>query len=362
MSAIVFTLIVTGGVAVADSCPTPKSAVDPMLTGAVTFDKKSQTYRYRYMLKNGPNSVLSIDYFGLYLGQKPVSTISAANWRSDFVELGSAPTFLLWNTFGIDSREANKVTNDTSLPVHIYSLKPGQSVSGFEITSPHPPGLVQFFAEGETQFPYATSTAANDEPETDCPGWNLELPKIQRQVTGSVTGPSDPNLTTVRIRAREEGGEGRCGDINPAKPTGRISVLILSSGEFDATQIDIPNAMFGPGYAKPVASKVVTSGKFENIAGDEKSVWEEFLEGIHHPRVDSGHNRPKNLLLTFLVADLDVQCNLDRSLFLIGKTTAGKRFIGSVPTKLSGCKPKELGEHHGKQPRFEWWKRLDGAK
>lgn len=346
----------------ADYCPSPRSGVDPIVKTSVSFDKKTMLYRYRYSLKNGGNGRLPLDFFGLYITETPSSSRSPAHWIGTFTDLSFAPSDFTWLTHAPKDSEANKISDSVTLSDPAYALKPGQSAEGFEIISPQPPGVVQFYAEGFTQPAVSTPTEKNDEPVPQCETSNFKNPKIQNQVTGMTTGPSDPAIQSVRIRAREEKGEGRCSTIYPKKPSGKIAILVLSTRSFDASQIDVSSVIFGPGYAPAIASRPTPSGKGEKIDEDEQMEWERSSEDFRAGEADRKNVHSKNLLLTFNVADLDVQCNLDRALFLRGKTTAGQLFVGAVPAKTAGCGLQESGIHRRHPYPFKWWKPQKGRK
>ncbi|MBC7385590.1 MAG: hypothetical protein H7301_05415 [Cryobacterium sp.] len=170
------------------------------------------------------------------------------------------------------------------------------------------------------------------------------------------TGPSDPNILTVSLRARDKKGDGRCSPIQPKKPSGQISLLVLSTKDFDATQIDLGSIVFGPAYASPVISKPSPIGHGEKISSDPQVDWEESLKSVRPELMDRKGVKFKNLLLTFNVADLDVQCNLDRALFLRGKTNSGQSIVGAIKAEIVGCKDKETGTHRYHRTPFKWWK------
>jgi hypothetical protein len=309
-------------------------------------------------MKNGINALIPIDYFGVLINQAPSDFQSAQSWRGRFLSaLGSNPPEFVWSTIEVKSSEADKVTGDGTLSPPIYAIPPGKSLSGFEISSPQPPGVVQFFAQGFTQVATSTPIPGNDEPVPSCPAWDFENPQLQTQVTGVTTGPSDPATISVTIRAREESGLRHCKAINPKKPTGKISVLILSTHDFDASQINVSSVVFGPGYATSIASKLVQTGRGEKIGSDERADWERKFESFHPEHGDRKNVHPKNLLLTFDVKSLDVQCGLDQGLFLRGMTNSGQQIVGAISSNFAGCGAKDFGKHKHHPFPFKWWKK-----
>jgi len=306
-------------------------------------------------MKNQASAQIPLDYFGLLLNQAPSSSLSAENWNGQYISLDSSPYRFRWNTVLVDPSLANKVSGDGTLSAPVYAIQPGKSLGGFEISSAQVPGIVQFFAQGFAQIASGTPTLQNDEPVPSCPQWDFENPQIETQVTGATVGPSDPSTVSVRIRAREETGIHPCQPINSKSPAGKIAVLVLSSHTFDPSEIDVTSVIFGPSYAAPISSKLVPTGLGESIGSDERAEWEKALEALLPESSDRKNVHPKNLLLVFDVPALDVQCGLDQSLFLRGKTTAGQQFIGAVPAKVAGCGSNEVGKHKRHPFPFKWW-------
>lgn len=344
-------------------CPPPPSSVDPTLSVQVSYDKKTLTYKYQYSIRNGVSAQTSIDWFGVMINQAPASFLSPSHWRGSFRSLNSGPFDFNWGTATVAGSAGKKITGDGTLVEPTYVLKPGATLSGFEITSPQPPGTVQFFAEGFAQPPTSVPTATDDEATPNCAGWDFNNAQLLTQVTGSTTGPSDPGTISVRIRAREEKGLGHCAPIQPKQPTGKLAVLILSTRTFDASQINPSSIMFGPAFAAPTSSKLVDGGIGEQIGKeDERAEWERLLELFDPDSADRKNSHPKNLFLTFDVASLDVQCHLDQALFLRGQTATGQNITGSVSANLVGCDPKDLGKHHKHKIPHRWWPQKDRSQ
>ncbi|MNL03062.1 hypothetical protein D3C87_1235880 [compost metagenome] len=332
-----------GNATAANLCPPPRNAVKPEMSVSVKYDSKSKLYKYQYTIKNGATAQVPVDYFGLYLNEKPKTMSSPSNWGAEFLALDYLPSNLTWTTVAV--ADGNKITGDSTVPAPLYAIKPGKSLQGFEITSLQPPGVVQFFAEGFSEPPTSTATADNNEPTPECPGWSFGESKLQTQVSGMTTGPSEPDTISLKIRARDESGQRVCRAIEPKKPTGKISVLVMSNSNFDASQIDLATIVFGPGYAKPTSNKLVQTGIGEQLDKNDFADWESSFDSFLPDRADRKKLKFKNLLLTFEVADLDVQCNLDQSLFLRGKTKQGMKVLGAVAAHVAGCGAKDYGRH-----------------
>src|SRR5882762_1791757 len=245
--------------AIAQTCPPPPTSIDPSLSSSVSYDINTQTYIYRYTLRNGNRSALPINYFILSLAQQPFDVQSPANWISRYINFSSAPSNLRWAT----------ITESPSTPLNIggsdlaspaYAVQPGTQLSGFGLSSSQPPGSLQYRVQGFVQIPSATATPSDDEPAPNCQGWDFNSPYLKTLVTGIAIGPSTPNVISVAIRLRDEAGEHRYGPIDPNKPTGNIGVLVHSSRTFDASAINASSIRFGPADAVPLSSRLVPSG------------------------------------------------------------------------------------------------------
>jgi hypothetical protein len=157
-------------VAADEACPPPSSWAAPELKSKVSYDSKKRLYKYEYTVLNGSEAKSSLDLFGLYLRESPVSSEAPSKWSAEFSNPGHTIPFFQWDTHVIDPAIADQPFNGT-YPDHIYALKPGRSLTGFVMTSARVPGIVQYFAEGVTHPPVVVATDKNPEPEVNCEGW-----------------------------------------------------------------------------------------------------------------------------------------------------------------------------------------------
>lgn len=310
----------------ADTCPVPYTSIDPSVSSNVSFDKMTGNYIYSYEIQNGSSALIGIRAFKPVLVQVPSSILSPIHWHSDFVAV-TPPFELEWS----------------SLPSKRWAeplIDPGKLLSGFSFHSLQPPGAIQYTAEGRTGIPESSPPepgAADDEPDPNCPGWDFDNPRFQTLVTGLTTGPLAPNTISVPIRFRGEGGKNPRWPVNPNADKGKVSVIVLSTRDFDAGRIDLSTIKFGPGKAAPVSTKV-TARRPEDDNPSEREDWEKQVLLLHGE--DSRKTTRSNLLLTFDLAALQIRCVLDKALFLTAKTSDGKNVFGGVSTKLSGCDAK----------------------
>jgi len=154
-------------------------------------------------------------------------------------------------------------------------------------------------------------------------------------------GPSSPNVVSVAIRLRDEGGEHQHGPIDPDKASGNIEVLVLSSQSFDASEINVLSIRFGPGQALPLSSMLVPATGELAGQGDEREDWERSRDKFGNDK--DGNPTSQNLLLIFDLKSMAVQCVLDKALFLSGTTKSGDGIIGGVSSHLAGCNVRDPG-------------------
>ncbi|OFZ18993.1 MAG: hypothetical protein A2X94_13675 [Bdellovibrionales bacterium GWB1_55_8] len=316
-------LLIAPVAALSDTCPPPSSSIDPSVSAAVSFDKKTGLYTYEYEVQNGDLSQIPLRFFSLQISEKPSEIQSPRYWLPEFMTLAHMPAHLLWSSTG----KAN-------------ALGIGRSLNGFRFQSPLPPGAVQYNAEGKTGIPASSPPepgAANDEPEPNCPGWDFDNPRFQTLVTGLTTGPLPPDTASVPIRFRGEGGAHPRWPVNPHADKGKVSIIVLSTRNFNTAQIDLTTIKFGPGKATPLSSKVTRRRAADDNAS-EREDWEKQVIALEGENAQNTTH--SNLLLTFDLATLEIKCVLDKALFFTAKTTDGKNVVGSVSTKLVGCDVK----------------------
>jgi hypothetical protein len=333
----------------ADMCPTPSTSIDPRLEAKVTFDKKTNQYLYSYSISNGSDAKTAIERFRIEMSTNPQASTSPNKWFPRYLANHNIPT-LNWSTTYINLGAKGL---GGGLPVAAYAVRPGQKLSGFSFKSPLPPGAARFLADGFYQPPTTTPTVTDDEPAPNCPGIDLVNEVDDTMVTGLTVGPLPPDTISPKMRLRDETGEHKCGPIDPSQASGNVTLLILSSSTFDASQINVSSVRFGPAQVAPLRSEVISS-KEDDDRDDEREEWERMSE---HSDKNTDHKKDsklKNLLLTFDLKSLDVQCVLDRALFFSASTNSGQKVIGGVSAHTVGCNVRRPGvhAHHKKHERF----------
>jgi hypothetical protein len=319
------------GLANADYCPTPATAIEPSVKVSVSYDKKTKLYTYKYGVANGQSSLLSLSRFTLASDKQPVSTAFPKNWFGKFYDGVDQPN-VSWDALPqrSDITSVPKKGPNSDITRIASAIQPGRNLEGFSIQSYSSPGIAQFFAEGFAQMPAATGTEEDDEPTPNCPGWDFESPRAETLVNGITIGPQADNQISVRVRLRDSSGTRPCEPINPNSPAGNVTVLVLSTRDFDASQIPVSSITFGPDRAKPLSAKIIGVND-RDFDSNSKEEW----EGIAPPNDLKGGR--SNLLLTFDKASLGVRCVLDRALLLKATMPSGATVLGGVSAKTIGC-------------------------
>jgi hypothetical protein len=160
--------------------PATQQALQVGVDVTVTYDAGTQRYTYAYRLRNLPTSTDTVDVFGIreLIGAENVT--SPQHWEgypagNKFYPPGSAVVWFCTDPgpppAGWGAADSARTYTSTFAPV------PGDTVTGFTIVSPNPPGSVQFFAR--KWGPMHSHVFEYDLP----PFWSVG-------VTGTTTGPT----------------------------------------------------------------------------------------------------------------------------------------------------------------------------
>lgn len=277
--------------------------IEPKIDVKVSFDKKTEMYTYKYKFSN-------------------LSGAKVALWRVSIESL-SSPTKMktskVWYDpkFDVESKEIIFTGFEEE-----HFIKPGKSMEGFEIVSKNPPGLVKVYTQGGMsvddmpKIKYDTDEEAEngDDESVNCPGWYYGAGTHGDHVALFTTGPSIANRVEAKIRIKRVKDKKWCGrhdadaeiEISPLE-TDKIQVMVFGSKDVDVNLIKLDSLQFGRGKAKPVSSKIIGEIKNDDDFDDEIKKHHKEIKNIQH------------LLLEFNLQDVDVKCDLDRALFLVGK-------------------------------------------
>ncbi len=307
---LAFLLAVTAAAQTSLVCPPEPNLVTVKVASQVTFDSSTKMYTYTYTVSNDASSGQEIESFNLDFAPPASNLVNPQGWVHGTFSFRST---LGWDAVDEVDRPVDPADN-ASVPPALSQIKPGQSVTGFSLQSPKPPGPVKYFVTGYVIVPSQQSEDDAETLSTECPGLRKQVPDIA--VVGTTQGPVDfipvnieikpPSTSPVRVNPRAQGD---------------TPVAILGSATFQVSSIDPSSLRLGPGESTPSANQV----HFEDVNGD----------GI----ID--------LVAQFPTQQIGIRCN-DTALFLTGKTTSGVGIQGSEELQTVGCKSAQ--PKNGTQP------------
>ena len=302
-------------------CPdNSPSEVAPKVDLKVKLDNKTGKYTYQYRVTNLPEAKVPIWRFSIEADAAPLATGHPAGWEKAVFDKKTRE--LYW-------------TYDGSRNKPSY-IRPGQSVAGFEIVSKKPPGLVRGWVDGDVaEIPIVKFE--NDEQEVDpdaivCPGF-FNGNGNSDYVTFATRGPQISNRIEAKIRIRKSDGKVWLGSPNAEADLefspldyGQLELIIFGSKAIDVNKIDNASIKFGPGKAgfTPISRSVI--GEFKEVSDNEIF---QFLQ----------KNKAQHMMLSFSLQDVEIRCNVDRSLFLTAKI-GGKNLFAAVNISPVACDEK----------------------
>jgi len=276
------------------TCPPPPNLVIVHVTVNTAFDQTTKLFTYTYTVANDPSSVQDVVDIALDTAS-PISDVKQPpNWAQNPM----GPTITAWFARGKDPTQPH---NLGGLVPPLGRIKPGQSVTGFSFTSPHPPGGINLWVKGFTDAPSGSNeqeaeTAAEEGPHGDF--FDIAL-------NSSTIGPVAFIPVNIAIKPMAAPPV----PVNP-RENGATPVAILGSASYDVGQIDVSSLELGPGKAAPLKDQQ----HFEDVNGD----------GI------------PDLVVQFPSQQIGARCN-DASLFLGGNMRDGTPIQGTEAITTVGC-------------------------
>jgi hypothetical protein len=349
--AIVTLIAPTAHAARADYCPGVVSTnFDHTLTNRVSFDKKTGLYTYSYVINNSKTSLVPIVRLNMAVFEKPMAITNPpkSDWHGHFTEgTSEIRSEVQWSTIKSSAPENTIVSPEAQSGVPDDAVRPGKSLSGLIYTSKRPPGLTKYYIHGHADLPVGFGNENNEDPDLNCPNVDTENSYERTKINGMTVAPADPDVVQLKLRLRKKDSHDKFENFDIKKNEGQVSLLIMSSKDFDAGSLNVGSVMFGPDEAKVVSSKLV-----DNSFGGEKDDDREEWECRRDELLGKGNRSElKNLLLTFNIKDLGLQCVLDKALFLTGTTKTGKPVFGGVTAKIAGCEVNKPGRRKVLHPR-----------
>jgi len=153
-------------------------AIDPVVRGSYTFDPGTGLYTYRYTVENGPSATSAIWHFALAPIPNPIQVGSPSSAWDHYFGYSERDDALVWAVTD-DGGTVPAVWDSVSLWPSAFDIQPGDSASGFFLTTPAPPSMVSYFVQGFYVVP----------PTNDEDGASDQLTLFQNSLTGMIVGP-----------------------------------------------------------------------------------------------------------------------------------------------------------------------------
>lgn len=277
------------------TCPPPPNQVIVHVTVNTAFDQTTKLFTYTYTVANDQSSAQDVVDVALDTAA-PISDVKQPpNWA----RLRMGPTITAWFARGFDPTQPH---NGGGLVPPLGRIKPGQSVTGFSFTSPHPPGGIKLWVKGFTDAPSGSNEQEAETAAADCPG---QGDFFDVALNTSTTGPVIFIPVNIAIKPTAAPPV----PINP-RENGATPVAILGSTNYDVGQINLASLRLGPGNASPLSNQQ----HFEDVNGD----------GL------------PDLVVQFPSQQIGARCN-DVSLFLTGDMNDGTPIQGTEAITTVGC-------------------------
>ncbi len=293
--------------AAATECPPSIGDVEARVVPRVDYDPGSQTFTYRYTLKNLRSSQLPLETLGLGVtnAEEDISSMQAPEgWTgSPAPGIGGKPDVLYWDATKVE--HPNRATNDPSIPQAISALEPGKTLEGFVLESPLPPGPATAYITGQVHIEPVSSEAEMERIYRECETVGTPMLEAARKVR--TAGPAEGNFRPIRIDIMPGSADN---PVNPDKK-GVVPVAVLGSSDLAVSQIDPASLRFGPEGAAPAHPG-------------------------HEPRDIDGDGL-LDLLVHFDAAEAGLAC-LDSVAFVQGETVEGGKVQGFDTLTTPGCR------------------------
>ena len=161
----------------------PVQNVVVSVSATSTFDAGTGLWIYDYSVTNEPTSQNALETFALRPMWRPVEIVSPAHWMGSYGFEGDS-TAVAWSV--VDAGPAPPGWNGVQLYQGPYDPVPGQTVTGFRITSRQGPANLSFYAQG-----FDTLQTGGEDGVESAPTIFVE------GVTGTTIGPDINSLVSV---------------------------------------------------------------------------------------------------------------------------------------------------------------------
>jgi hypothetical protein len=176
----------------------PSDRVAPAITVDVSYDSVTALWRYRYTAANGASAEQDLFNLTFRVSGPPASVTAPDGW---IAVRGPAALYTAAEPGAIAfEAELPETPLDglDAFPPSPSQVRPGTSLSGFELTSPYPPGTVRTYVQGWVATPIwddADSVALEHNPEpvdsiNSLRGWTLGPTRYTQLLTDGSRRPS----------------------------------------------------------------------------------------------------------------------------------------------------------------------------
>ncbi len=191
------------------------------------------------------------------------------------------------------------------VPRSIVTIDPGDTLGGFAIESPLPPGPTSIYLTGEVRIEPVSGEPEMERLWEQCETVRQSFLEAAKEVP--TVGPVEGDFQPVGIDIHPGSDEN---PVNPKKK-GVIPVAILGSSDFDLSQLDTATLTFGPGGA-PVANR-------------------------GHQRRDVDGDGITDRVVHFDARSAGIECH-DTLAFVHGETVGGEDVQGFDTLTTPGCR------------------------
>lgn len=193
--------------------PTPANELSVAVTASVTYNSASGLYTYAYTVANDAGSQQDAWLFALQFSGAATNVSSPAGWTP--AQHDDRP-IMSWAATETGPLPPDFV-DDGNVPPSPFTIAPTSTLSGFSFESPHPPGSVPFFVQGETKL----AQVAGD--VSDLPLEGAEVPDFtQDSYAGQTVGPVPIDQTQFFAGGRRPAVDGFLVFLNLADGDTRI--------------------------------------------------------------------------------------------------------------------------------------------
>lgn len=288
-------------------CPPGEGEVDVRVVPQVEYHPGRGIYTYRYTLESFRSSRIPVIGWDIPVTHDKVQEMGdPEGWlgsKNELASPGNRVHTVGW--FAHKVEHPNRIAEGPEIPKSISALAPGNTVDGFVIESPLPPGPKTAYVTGEVRIEPVSSEQEMERMYAECESVGQTLLEAAKKVR--TAGPAEGDFRPIRIDIMPGSAEN---PVNPDKQ-GVVPVAVLGGSDLAVSQIDPASLRFGPEGATPAHR----NHESRDIDGD----------GL------------LDLLVHFDGAEAGLAC-LDSVAFVQGETVEGDKVQGFDTLTTPGCR------------------------